>query len=223
MGKDNNQTEKPNVLKIQNLKTETNNFAREKPIKKSENIITQKELSEKINIKKLKIEFKRDTKFNENKIATEPIEKKVSKSTEKVVSSLIANLIKNTDSQKGQGNDQFFGDKGKESLDPYSSSYYSQDGQGGKSQGFGLNGRTLRKSGIVTHKCNEEGIVVVRIQVNPQGDVFSADPGVKGSTNISPCLLEPAKETALTYKWFPDQNAPKEQVGFVVIQFKLSE
>jgi len=65
--------------------------------------------------------------------------------------------------------------------------------------------------------------VVVRIQVNPQGDVFSADPGVKGSTNISPCLLEPAKETALTYKWFPDQNAPKEQVGFVVIQFKLSE
>ena len=66
LGKDNNQTEKPNVLKIQNLKTETNNFAREKPIKKSENIITQKELSEKINIKKLKIEFKRDTKFNEN-------------------------------------------------------------------------------------------------------------------------------------------------------------
>jgi hypothetical protein len=36
-------------------------------------------------------------------------------------------------------------------------------------------------------------------------------------------LLEPARKTALRHKWFPDGKAPAEQIGFVVIQFKLGE
>jgi hypothetical protein len=35
--------------------------------------------------------------------------------------------------------------------------------------------------------------------------------------------LDPAKKTALLHKWFPDSKAPAEQIGFVVIQFKLGE
>ena len=64
---------------------------------------------------------------------------------------------------------------------------------------------------------------MVRISVNNQGNVIIAEPGVKGSTNTHPCLLEPARRTALLHKWYPDSNAPTEQVGFVVIQFKLGE
>ena len=65
--------------------------------------------------------------------------------------------------------------------------------------------------------------MVVRITVDQQGQVIAAEPGVKGSTNVHPCLLEPAKKTALLHKWFPDSNAPTKQIGFVVINFKLSE
>jgi hypothetical protein len=64
---------------------------------------------------------------------------------------------------------------------------------------------------------------VVRITVNRQGDVVQADPGVKGTTNTNPCLLQPAKETAMLHKWYSDAKAPVQQVGFVVIQFKLGE
>ena len=65
--------------------------------------------------------------------------------------------------------------------------------------------------------------MVVRITVDQQGNVVNAEPGVKGSTNVHPCLLTPARKTALLHKWFPDANAPSKQVGFVVINFKLSE
>ena len=78
-------------------------------------------------------------------------------------------------------------------------------------------------SGLFPHECNEEGVVVVKIVVDPNGNVISADPGVKGSTNVDNCLLGPAKKTAMSFKWFPDESAPKKQIGFVVIQFKLSE
>ena len=53
------------------------------------------------------------------------------------------------------------------------------------------------------------------------GNVINAEPGVKGSTNVHPCLLEPAKRTAFLHKWFSDENAPDSQTGFVVVNFKL--
>ena len=64
---------------------------------------------------------------------------------------------------------------------------------------------------------------MVRIVVNREGQVIDANPGVKGSTNVHPCLLEPARKTAFLHRWSPDTNAPSKQVGFVVINFKLGE
>jgi colicin import membrane protein len=81
----------------------------------------------------------------------------------------------------------------------------------------------LQNSGKVPQDCNQEGIVVVRITVDNNGQVIDAQPGVKGTTNSHPCLLAPAKETALLHRWNPDAQAPKRQIGFIVIQFKLSE
>ena len=53
--------------------------------------------------------------------------------------------------------------------------------------------------------------------------MIHAEPGVKGTTNTHPCLLDPAKKTALMHEWYPDSEAPEQQIGFVVIQFKLGE
>jgi hypothetical protein len=148
---------------------------------------------------------------------------KVSNATKSVLSKVL-NAKKIEGEQKhGKGDDNSPGDKGKEEGNPYASSYYNRAGLGGNGKGYGLNGRNLQSNGAVTQECNEEGIVVVRITVNQQGQVIAAEPGVKGSTNVNPCLLSPAKKTALLHKWFPDLNAPNTQIGFVVINFKLSE
>ena len=140
--------------------------------------------------------------------------------------SILSNLSKKTDNEienQGQGENNEYFDNGVAEGNPYSTIYFGQEGRGGKGVGYGLNGRNLQYQGKDVPKCNESGTVVVRIEVNQKGDVVSAKAGVKGTTNNDPCLLEPAKNTALTHKWFPDKNAPKKQIGFVVIQFKLVE
>ncbi len=162
----------------------------------------------------------------EEKAEETPPEKeapKVSEATKSVVSNLLKKNTQKGEETQGEGDDQEVGDKGKVEGNPYASSYYNNAGLGGIGKGYGLNGRNLQSNGKVVQDCNQEGTVVVRITVNPQGEVVLAEPGVKGSTNTHPCLMEPAKKTALLHKWYPDSQAPQQQVGFVVIQFKLGE
>lgn len=64
---------------------------------------------------------------------------------------------------------------------------------------------------------------MVRIQVDKNGKVIYALPGVKGSTNTAPCLLKPAKEAALNTKWNADNKAPSKQTGTIIYKFSLSK
>lgn len=196
-----------------------------KPIKVVD-VVTEKESTVTLPEKETVIkEIQPETKTPE-KITEATLQKKVSKVSE-ATKNLVSNLLKNKTQQgevnEGEGDDVIAGDKGKQTGHLYSSSYYSSAGLGGKGKGYGLNGRNLQSNGKVVQECNQEGIVVVRITVNNQGKVVFAEPGVKGSTNTHPCLLAPAKKTALLHKWYADTKAPLEQVGFVVIQFKLGE
>ena len=120
-----------------------------------------------------------------------------------------------------EGDDDRAGDKGRPEGNPYATSYYGAPGAG--TGGYGLNGRSLVNKGKVQQECNEEGIVVVRIVVDRNGKVIKATPGEKGTTNNAPCLLEPAKKTAFLHQWNLDSNAPSQQVGFVVVNFKLGQ
>ena len=56
-----------------------------------------------------------------------------------------------------------------------------------------------------------------------QGKVIKAEPGIRGTTNTDPCLLEPARKIALSHKWPADPNAPTTQVGFVSINFDVGQ
>ena len=123
----------------------------------------------------------------------------------------------------GEGDDNKAGDKGQPDGDPYATSYYGSPGSGSGTGGYGLNGRSLVNKGKVQQECNEEGRVVVKIIVDRNGKVVSATPGEKGTTNTHPCLMEPAKKTAFMHQWNLDSNAPSQQVGFVVVNFKLGE
>lgn len=159
----------------------------------------------------------------EKKTPPTPPKPTVAASTKSILSNVLNAKKQEGEEKAGEGNDAVAGDKGKTEGNPYANSYYNKAGLGGNGKGFGLNGRNLQSNGAVTQDCNQEGIVVVRITVNQQGQVMTAEPGVKGSTNVHPCLLEPAKKTAFLHRWFPDNKAPTIQTGFVVINFKLSE
>jgi len=191
-----------------------------------ESVLTEKESSVVIPKDEAKKPIQEPISESKEPSTTPPVEKevpKVSEATKSVVSNLLKRQPETSEENQGEGDDIEQGDKGKIEGNPYSSSYYNTVGLGGEGKGYGLNGRNLRSNGKVVQECNQEGTVVVRITVNNQGEVVQAEPGVKGSTNTHPCLLEPARKTAFLHQWFPDNNAPAEQIGFVVIQFKLGE
>jgi colicin import membrane protein len=189
-------------------------------------VLTEKESTVVVPDKKEEVKLtEAEEEEPELEVEPEPVKEvpKVSEATKSVVSNLLKNKTEDGEQTQGEGDDLVQGDKGKLEGNPYSSSYYNNYGLGGRGKGYGLNGRNLQSNGKVVQDCNQEGTVVVRITVNNNGEVVQAEPGVKGSTNTHPCLLEPARKTALLHKWFPDNNAPAEQIGFVVIQFKLGE
>lgn len=121
-----------------------------------------------------------------------------------------------------EGDDQRSGDKGQTDGDPYASSYYG-DGSGSGGRGYGLGGRSLTSRDKFTQQCNEQGTVVVEIEVDRSGNVVKTTPGVKGSTNTAQCLLDAAVKTARSFKWNADSQAPSRQVGYVVVKFDLGE
>jgi colicin import membrane protein len=215
-------TSTPNENPTKTEKSTPKDIPQPQKIPSSEPVLTEKEST--VSLPKKKNTIKSTTSTEEKK-ETPPkkIEPQVSEVTKSVVSNLVKNTSQKAEGTQGQGEDMESGDKGKEEGSPYASSYYNNAGLGGISKGYGLNGRNLQSNGKVVQECNQEGTVVVRITVNKQGDVITAEPGVKGSTNTHPCLLTPAKETALLHKWYPDNKAPEQQIGFVVIQFKLGE
>ena len=155
----------------------------------------------------------------EKQIEIKEKEQEVSESTQKLIENLIKNKSKTQDFSDLDYREQN-SNRGNIDGSLYSSTYYNITG---KETNYGLNGRSLKSSGKVIQDCNQEGIVVVRITVDRDGNVIDADPGVKGTTNVVSCLLQPALKTALLHEWNPDEKAPERQVGFVVINFKLGE
>ena len=142
----------------------------------------------------------------------------------KKLDALIGGIGKSDGNASGsEGDDNRPGDKGQPDGDPYATTYYGAPGSGSGTGGYGLSGRSLVSKGKVQQECNEEGRVVVRIVVDRTGKVVQAIPGVKGTTNNAPCLLEPAKKTAFLHKWNLDSDAPAQQIGFVVVNFKLGQ
>lgn len=126
-------------------------------------------------------------------------------------------------SSTSHGNTTGGGDQGNINGNPYANSYYGDGNGSGTGIGYGINGRNKTSNQKFTQECDEEGRVVVQIEVDRNGKVINAIPGVKGTTNSASCLLEPAKRTALSYRFNADSKAPTKQIGFVVVNFTLGQ
>jgi hypothetical protein len=146
-----------------------------------------------------------------------------SKSTTDALNSLINGPKSDGKAQGGEGDDDKAGDKGSPDGDPYASAYYGGGGGNGSGKKYGLNGRSIVSTGKVQQDCNEEGTVVVKIEVDKTGRVVKTTPGVQGTTNNASCLLKAARETAFKYRWNLDEKAPNTQIGFIVVNFKLGD
>ena len=166
-------------------------------------------------------------KTEKKKPVTKPTENKPTETPKKKVNSAL-DKIKNAKKSDGNGETSHGddkdgdGDKGNPNGSLYANSFYGNgtgDGTGtGKGTGWGLAGRKLSGNSKKVQDCEEYGRVVIKVWVNRQGNVTKAE-RTQGSTSLEQCLLQPALETARSFKWQPDPNAPETQIGFVVVDF----
>jgi colicin import membrane protein len=198
-----------------------------KPVEDKEEVLTQ-DNAEEIAIKKQKAAEEKAKAIADAKAKAEADriakEKREQEEKKKKLDALIGGVSKSEGTETGsEGNDNKSGDKGQLDGNPYAPSYFGGAGPGKGGVGYGLGGRGMPSKSIFRQDCNESGIVVVKIEVNKQGQVIKAESGIRGTTNTHPCLLEPAKKIALSHKWPSDSKAPDRQIGFVSINFDVSE
>ncbi|PQJ77744.1 energy transducer TonB [Polaribacter porphyrae] len=187
-----------------------------------EEIITDDTTKDVPVVEKVKEVKKEPVKEVEKKeIPKEKPKPKPSKETTDALNSLL-NGNADKGEPKGEGDDNKNGVKGNKKGDPDSNKYYGNTGSGSGGN-YNLAGRKALSKPKEQPDCQEEGIVVVRIEVDKNGKVIKAIPGVKGSTNTATCLLKPAKAAALRTQWNADEKAPSKQIGTIIYKFSLTE
>ncbi len=116
------------------------------------------------------------------------------------------------------------GNQGVPTGDPNASNY-GQGGLGSGSKGtgtsFSLEGRSAASLPKPNYPGNDEGIVVVKITVDKNGNVTVAEPGARGTTIMNQQFWSEAKQAALKAKFNADNNAAAFQQGTITYRFIL--
>ena len=99
--------------------------------------------------------------------------------------------------------------------------YGEGSGTGTEGVSFDLAGRQPRSLPKPEYDRENEGIVVVEITVDRNGNVINARPGVRGSSNINDYFLKVSKEAALKSKFDKKPDAPSIQKGTITYHFIL--
>ncbi len=99
---------------------------------------------------------------------------------------------------------------------------FTGNGNGPGGKGFSLTGRKILVPPPKVSDGKEEGIVVVYITVDKQGNVLDADPNGKGTTTSSGVLKSKARQAALQAKFNPAPADKQEnQRGSIVFKFQF--
>ena len=190
----------------------------------SEKVLTQN--SENAIAIKNKLEAKKKAEETKMKLEQQKLieaQKAEEAKKKRKLDALINGLNNSEGNGKGsEGNDNVPGDKGGINGDVNAKGYYGTGGNGSGGD-YNLGNRTPLNRPKPDYICNEEGLVVVSIEVDTNGNVTKATAGVKGSTNTAQCLLSQAEKAALLTKWNKDTNAPSKQVGTIIYRFSLSQ
>jgi TonB family protein len=131
---------------------------------------------------------------------------------------------KGTGDGKSQGQTFPGGNQGVPTGDPNSNNY-GPGGSGNGSQGsgpsFSLSGRSATSLPKPNYPGDDEGIVVVKITVDKNGNVTAAEPGVRGTTIMNQKFWQEAKQAALKAKFNTAPNAEAYQQGTITYRFVL--
>jgi TonB family protein len=114
------------------------------------------------------------------------------------------------------------GNQGVPTGDPRAGTY-GPGGSGSGTRGTGISYSLGNRTATSTPKPNypgrEEGVVVVKITVDQNGNVTQAEPGQKGTTTLNPELHDAARRAALQAKFNVDHDAPAFQIGSITYRF----
>lgn len=94
-------------------------------------------------------------------------------------------------------------------------------GTGDKGISYRLEGRGVLALPPPKYEYQEEGSVVVEVNVDRSGKVVQANPGAKGSSTLNPDLLRIAKEAAMKASFQVKPDAPAIQKGTITYNFIL--
>jgi len=122
-------------------------------------------------------------------------------------------------SSTGQGNTT--GNKNQGGKNGSEDSKHTKGIGNGNGISFVLNGRSSVSLHAPKSEVQAEGVVVVEIIVNRNGEVVEARPGVVGSTTTDGRLFEIAKKAALKTKFNTDDSAADRQKGTIKYVFEL--
>ncbi len=128
----------------------------------------------------------------------------------------------NTDeTSESEGITQGEGNQGSITGSPDSDNYMDalSTGQGGID--FSLDGRNPVLLPKPEYNAQVSGTIVVRIRVDRDGKVISAEPGVRGTNIPDETLLEAAKKAALKARFSTKGDAAYTQVGTITYRFIL--
>lgn len=135
----------------------------------------------------------------------------------------VSNAFSRSDgSSSSQGEAGEAGNQGSLGGEPGAGNY-NGSGKGDSGTGFDLSGRTL--SGALPkpeYNIQEEGIVVVEITVDRNGNVVSAEPILKGTTTQNSYLWRMARQAALKARFNRESDAPAHQKGTITYHFNLN-
>jgi len=190
------------------------------PTPTTEKVITQESVDATVIKATKKPEPVKEVKKEVQPKKVEP--QKPSQKTTDALSSLLNGPKNNGKATDGDGDSNQPGNQGKIDGSIYANSFYGDGSStsGSGSGSWGLKGRKLAKPGAVTTNCNDEGTVVVEVKVSKNGTVTNAKFSPNGSNTTSKCLQEAAIKSAFKYLWNDDSNAPDNQIGFIVFNFR---
>jgi len=187
----------------------------------------QERLAEQERIRKQQAEAERIRKAEAERKAREEEQRKINEINSRVQGAFAENGNGSGGQGSGNGKSQGVTFPGGNQGVPTGgkSGNYGQGGSGSGSQGsgtsFSLSGRSAVSLPRPNYPGNDEGTVVVKITVDKNGKVTSAEPGVQGTTIMNQQFWNEAKQAALKAKFNTSDNAPAFQQGTISYRFVL--
>jgi TonB family protein len=128
---------------------------------------------------------------------------------------------KDTDATGSEGITEGEGNQGSITGSPDSDNYADGLSTGGGGINFSLAGRNPVSLPKPEYNAQVSGTIVVRIRVNRDGKVTSAEPGYKGTNILDETLLEAARKAALKARFNAKADAAYTQAGTITYHFVL--